>query len=79
MAKYNYGKTFTKDGKSVRYRYTNKRRALRNWLVLQRRSHGSDLLNSYFEIGGKIIECILDTPDISHHGQTAQARNKTEH
>ncbi len=24
MAKYNYGKTFTKDGKSVRYRYTNK-------------------------------------------------------
>lgn len=24
MAKYNYGKTFKKDGKSVRYRYTDK-------------------------------------------------------
>ena len=24
MAKYNYGKTVKKDGKSVRYRYTNK-------------------------------------------------------
>ena len=24
MAKYNYGKTFKKDGKLVRYRYTNK-------------------------------------------------------
>ena len=24
MAKYNHGKTFKKDGKSVRYRYTNK-------------------------------------------------------
>jgi hypothetical protein len=29
---------------------------------------------SYFEIGGHIVECLLDTPDISHHGQTAQAR-----
>lgn len=27
MAKYNYGKTFTKDGKSVRYRYTNKKKS----------------------------------------------------
>jgi len=26
MAKYNYGRTFTKDGKQVRYRYTNKRK-----------------------------------------------------
>jgi len=24
MSKYNYGKTFKKDGKSVRYRYTDK-------------------------------------------------------
>jgi hypothetical protein len=24
MAKYNYGKTFKKDGKTVRYRYTDK-------------------------------------------------------
>jgi len=27
MAKYNYGKTFKKDGKLVRYRYTNKRKS----------------------------------------------------
>jgi len=27
MAKYNYGKTFQKDGKSVRYRYTNKKKS----------------------------------------------------
>ena len=27
MAKYNYGKTFTKDGKKVRYRYTNKKKS----------------------------------------------------
>ena len=27
MAKYNYGRTFTKDGKRVRYRYTNKKKS----------------------------------------------------
>lgn len=26
MSKYNYGRTFTKDGKLVRYRYTNKKK-----------------------------------------------------
>lgn len=26
MAKYNYGKTFRKNGKLVRYRYTNRRK-----------------------------------------------------
>jgi len=33
-----------------------KRRALRNWLVLQSVSHGSDNLVSYFEIGGQIVQ-----------------------
>ena len=27
MAKYNYGKTFTRNGKLMRYRYTNKRKS----------------------------------------------------
>ena len=27
MAKYNYGKSFKKDGKLVRYRYTNKKKS----------------------------------------------------
>ncbi len=27
MAKYNYGKTFRKNGKLMRYRYTNKRKS----------------------------------------------------
>lgn len=27
MSKYNYGKTFRKDGKLVRYRYTNKKKS----------------------------------------------------
>ena len=27
MAKYNYGKTFRKNGKMMRYRYTNKRKS----------------------------------------------------
>jgi len=27
MAKYNYGKTFKKDGKLVRYRYTDKKKS----------------------------------------------------
>ena len=27
MAKYNYGKTFKKNGKLVRYRYTNKKKS----------------------------------------------------
>ena len=27
MAKYNYGKTFKKDGKQVRYRYTDKKKS----------------------------------------------------
>ena len=30
--------------------------------------------SSYYEIGGRIVECLLDTPDVSHHGQTAQQR-----
>jgi len=44
--------------------------------VLLRKGHGSDSLVSYFEIGGLIVESILDTPDISHHGKTAQARKQ---
>lgn len=31
---------------------------------------------SYFEIGGRIVECLLDTPDISHHGQNAAKRKQ---
>jgi hypothetical protein len=32
-----------------------KRRALRNWLVLQSESHGSDLISvTYYEIGGDV-------------------------
>ena len=27
MAKYNYGKTFKKNGKMMRYRYTNRRKS----------------------------------------------------
>ncbi len=27
MVKYNYGKTFTKDGKQMRYRYTDKKKS----------------------------------------------------
>ena len=32
------------------------------------------MAQSYYEIGGRIVECLLDTPDVSHHGQTAQQR-----
>jgi len=39
-----------------------KRRALRNWLVLQSVSHGSDNLVSYFEIGGHVHECETYAP-----------------
>ena len=39
-----------------------KRRALRNWLVLQSVSHGSDNLVSYFEIGGHVHECEVYGP-----------------
>jgi len=31
-------------------------------------------LPSYFEIGGVIVESILDTPDVSHHGTDAKQR-----
>ncbi len=37
MPKYNYGKTFKKDGKSVRYRYTNKKKSTKK-LVPARKS-----------------------------------------
>lgn len=33
------------------------------------------MAQSYYEIGGRIVECILDTPDVSHHGQTAKQRS----
>ena len=48
-----------------------KRRALRNWLVLQsvsNESHGSDNLVSYFEIGGKIVECATYQADANQPG-----------
>lgn len=37
MAKYNYGKTFKKNGKMVRYRYTNRRKSTKK-LVAARTS-----------------------------------------
>ena len=37
MAKYNYGRTFTKDGKSVRYRYTNKKKSTKKLVAAPRK------------------------------------------
>ncbi len=31
-------------------------------------------MNSYFEIGGQVIACVIDQPDVSHHGQNATQR-----
>ena len=40
MAKYNYGKTFRKNGKLVRYRYTNRRKSTKKLVnVKKRRSY----------------------------------------
>lgn len=33
MPKYNYGKTFKKNGKLMRYRYTNKRKSTKKLVV----------------------------------------------
>ena len=33
MSKYNYGKTFRKNGKLMRYRYTNKRKSTKKLVV----------------------------------------------
>ena len=38
MAKYNYGKIFKKDGKLVRYRYTNKKKSTKKLVPAKRRS-----------------------------------------
>lgn len=37
MAKYNYGKTFKKNGKLVRYRYTNRRKSTKKLVTVNRR------------------------------------------
>jgi hypothetical protein len=37
MAKYNYGKTFKKNGKLVRYRYTNRRKSTKKLVIVKRR------------------------------------------
>lgn len=37
MAKYNYGKTFTKNGKRVRYRYTNGKKATKKLVKAPRK------------------------------------------
>ncbi len=37
MAKYNYGRTFTKDGKRVRYRYTDKRKETKKLVAAPRK------------------------------------------
>jgi len=36
MAKYNYGKTFKKDGKMVRYRYTNKKKSTKKLVAAKK-------------------------------------------
>jgi len=37
MAKYNYGKTFKKDGKLVRYRYTNKKKSTKKLVAVSKK------------------------------------------
>lgn len=37
MAKYNYGKTFRKNGKLVRYRYTNRRKHTKKLVAARKR------------------------------------------
>ena len=37
MSKYNYGKTFKKNGKMVRYRYTNKRKSTKKLVAAPKR------------------------------------------
>ena len=37
MAKYNYGRTFTKDGKKVRYRYTDKKKETKKLVAAPRK------------------------------------------
>ncbi len=36
MAKYNYGKSFKKDGKLVRYRYTNKKKSTKKLVAVKK-------------------------------------------
>lgn len=38
MSKYNYGKTFRKNGKLVRYRYTNGRKSTKKLVTVTRKS-----------------------------------------
>ncbi len=38
MAKYNYGKTFKKNGKMVRYRYTNRRKSTKKLVAAKKRT-----------------------------------------
>ena len=37
MAKYNYGKTFKKDGKLVRYRYTDKKKSTKTLVAVSKK------------------------------------------
>jgi hypothetical protein len=37
MPKYNYGKEFKKDGKMVRYRYTNRRKSTKKLVSARKR------------------------------------------
>ncbi len=39
MAKYNYGKTFKKNGKMVRYRYTNRRKSTKKLVAAKKRTY----------------------------------------
>jgi len=41
MAKYNYGKTFKKDGKMVRYRYTNKKKSTKKLVAAKKTTRKS--------------------------------------
>ena len=37
MSKYNYGKTFKKNGKMVRYRYTNRRKSTKKLVAAKKK------------------------------------------
>lgn len=41
MPKYNYGKTFKKNGKLVRYRYTNRRKSTKKLVPVKKTTRGS--------------------------------------
>ena len=66
MAKYNYGKTFKKNGKLMRYRYTNKRKSSKKLVAVKWQRMNRDALDESPSVKPRFLDFKVYA-DAAHH------------